>query len=445
MVYKKIIYSCFAFLFPCAIFCQKFNYNEYAFPDMNIKGMYLTGQSTFQNDELSTRFSVLASSGQFRLKNSGRTQSYYRNHFELFYGNNETNFNGSKEYFDNYSIYGMSYYEKRRFKPYQNKRKAVFKEFNHLIDFRISHSPQIFGNFEFSKNVSVYTSFPLKLGIGKIEPVTHLNVAEFMAEDLYKKGIIEFPLNEDDIKELSEKIVSVTNERVFDRRNAYIYQLTEISNWFAERNIPNTIKSFAILNDNLLNVDPGITRGHGIQNSIGIEPIFLRNTGAFDGTYLGMGIFYALNIQKYFSKYFHHDFRLKTGLETFTFPNIGGFILMSAGYNVHFSPNSRTLISLQPKADYYHYEYSDNNILISFGARVNYFINYRLNLEAYVSGESSYFSRGHDSAYIPYTLRYDASNPVIYRTFNNYRPYYFNASSETNFLFGNISLNYNLF
>src|SRR5690606_3363708 len=137
---------------------------------------------------------------------------------------------------------------------YQKRSKAAFKEFNQLVDFSVSHTPQLSGKFNVERDVNMYASFPLKLGIGKIEPVAYLNVAEFLAEDLHNEGLIENPMNEDDIFELAEKIVSVTNERVFDRRKAYIYQLTEISDWFYQRNIPTDIKSFSILNDNLRNV-----------------------------------------------------------------------------------------------------------------------------------------------------------------------------------------------
>lgn len=440
MNYKKIIYSCFALLFPCTIFCQTFNYNEYAFPDMNIKGMYLTGNSIFQNNTANRRFSATAISGQFTLKNTRRIQRYYRNHFELFYANSARDFNGNKDNNDHFSINGTSYYEIRKFKPYQKRRKAFFKEFNHLIDFSITYSPQSIGNFDISRDVKLYTSFPLKIGIGKIEPVAHLNVAEFLAEDLFKEGLIDHPLDEDDIRELSEKIVSVTNERVFDRRNAYIYQLTEISNWFHQRNIPNTVKSFTILNDNLLNVDPGIPRGHGIQNSFWIEPILLTYGSETNNLFFGMGMFYSLNIQKYFSKHFHHDFRFKTGIEALTYAD--GFLTLSTAYNLNLTPNSRTIISLISKADYYSGDLEIKNFILSFAARISYFINYKLRLVANIAGNRTYHP---EETIMPYTLRYDGYAPVFYRTFNDSRPYYFNASSDNNFIFGNISLNYFLF
>ena len=381
-----------------------YEYKNFRFPEVKVKG--LTGSAYLGGNDNSLRFISLSSlSNQFNYNIRG---SYF------MFENTST-----KQKIDNWSLinyFDRSWsdknvlqprtldqqffvqasksqinrkYSKLDFEKYGFRQK--FSEVNHIL--RISYSKLIEKNDNFDSNTnytSAFASLPIKMGYGRIEPMTDVFLAQFLMDDLLAAGVISQKFTEDELFDLAQTMGKIKNVRVFDYRRANIYQLTELSRWMERNDIPQNIQSFTILNDNWTNASI-FRRQHGKRISFGVEPwAEYSKINDFDSNiYYGSGIELNYYIAKPLSQYSQSDISITLSYD-FQAGDLKDLARISTAYNYSYNPNSRTTYAISPKATVLLASLDDTYFSLNLPVSVSYFINYRSRISGFIGVKYNY-------------------------------------------------------
>ncbi len=151
---------------------------------------------------------------------------------------------------------------------YTGSKKAEFPDMNQKILY---------------SNLSV----PLKIGKGRIQPISDVFLAKFIADELVSTGIISRQMTQSELFSFANEIAILQNKRVFDSRRYRVYVQENLSKWL-ENNFQTdkerTIELVNIITDNWLNAFL-TNRLSGKSFSFGVTPSIQFNRDLEVGTY----------------------------------------------------------------------------------------------------------------------------------------------------------------
>lgn len=452
-IIEKSIFSCIIFLlFANMLDAQnRLQYNKYVFPDLFVQGMNLTGNAEYrkandQNNELS-RIELNADLNYFAIENKPDIQRYRHSLISGSYS--RISDNNSVPFMKESRTYIRSNYY-QEYRKYFNPKKGgmpLYWEIDQLIDIEAFNNDDLNSGSNVFRFIDAEIAFPVKFGVGRIEPLAGLPLAEFLADDLLEAGLIDTLFGQGKIFELAQKIVTVENARVFDSRRARIYRLTEISCWLEKHGVPSGIQSFSILNDNLFFAQTGI-RGHGKFHSLGFVPYVAPDLiQIFPLLEYGFGLQYEFRRAKNISKKLHHDWGLKSGYFAISSDifQTGNVFLLKARYALTYVPITRTILTIVPRFSLYSLENDRGVIETGISANLTYFINHRLSLNSGIQYLSIENSRPFSTVVLPSLIASDFYSSEFYRTNIVRAPAGNSFKNKTTDLFLYATLSYNLF
>jgi hypothetical protein len=292
-------------------------------------------------------------------------------------------------------------------------------------------------------------SCAFRYGIGRIEPIDDVFLAKFMADDMRANGILNADLTQGELFELGRIMADARNRRIFDFRRQRIFELTQLSNWFAARGLDSkdNILFFTTLADNWL-YSFFNTRSSGRRFSIGLAPEYSalhdEDNQLLPNRTLGLAFVAEYVCARPINQFWQWDQRiaLRSGFTDRAFPTIvinrpgaTATNTLTASASMGWYPSSRTFIrataalagayifSLNPQmpANFPHDAFLIQPSLALSG---NYFLDYRTRLS---------FNLNTNYRHSSSTLL----DPLVFG---------FSGSNQSAFqLSGNISLNYSLF
>lgn len=421
---------CRKFLLLLTIICfvnivysqKKYNYNEYFFPELKIRGSGLSGNNDYMitdKDEMVRKFTATGRFNYFEIENSLQTQRYAHTILDGFYSRTKRSINTT---FSNTELIDGNinfYQEFRKFRK-PNKKNSLFWETNQFVDISFFNQFDIQRNRNLQRNISSLMMFPIKFGKGRIEPLEGLPLAEFLIDDLINEGLMDTLLSQEKLFELAQKLVTLRNARVFDSRRARIYRLTEASKWFEENWVQPDIKSLAIINDNMFYANVG-TRGQGIAHAIGFMPVLYPLYLLADpGKSFGLGLQYELNLQKNISKYWYHGAYLKSSYYVFNLPEneieLSEIYSVKAEYQLNYVPNTRTIIRLNPSFSGFSLDNTRKLYLSDLSFSFTWFVNFKLMVNGGFSLMNTKLVSDDTSVFLPALFVSDNYDSNFYRT-----------------------------
>lgn len=216
---------------------------------------------------------------------------------------------------------------------------------------------------DLNQQFTYQVSGAVRYGVGRIEPIDDVFLARFMADDMRANGILNEDLTQDELFELGRIMADARNRRIFDFRRQRIFELTQLSNWFAAKGLDNKDQTlfFTTLADNWLYSFYN-TRSSGRRFSIGLAPEYFARHDKENG-FLPSQIFDLFFEAEYLrtrpvNQFWQWDYRIafRAGLThterpmpLFNKPNSIFFNELSASASVGWYPSSRTF--LQTRAE----------------------------------------------------------------------------------------------
>ncbi|MBX2929949.1 MAG: hypothetical protein KF852_19095 [Saprospiraceae bacterium] len=251
---------------------------------------------------------------------------------------------------------------------------------------------------------------PLRIGVGRIEPVDDVFLAKFMVDDMQQNGILAAPLSESDLFALGQVMAHARNQRNFDFRRQRIYELTQLNNWFKEKGITDSgdLMFFTTLADNWLYGFSNV-RSSGQRFSVGIEPFYQYISQATYRATASVRYEGRRPINQYWQLGHTLDISTAYGVINSPFPQNpatrywqpGATALFLAGW----FPNSRTRIngSTSLQANYFMPQSSSDFIWIAqrTDLAADYFLNFRTRLRANIGLQYNWSSSTSEFAFIP--------------------------------------------
>ena len=249
-----------------------------------------------------------------------------------------------------------------------------------------------------SKSFRSGTAIPLKLGKGRIDPISNVFLANFIAEDLLEQGVVKYALTQDQLFSLADQIGELNNLRIFDFRKFRVHVIKSLNEW-AIKNLDITdekqIELFTTLTDNWYSSITG-TRSNGSVNSFVILPFYdlnkdLQSGISYDNLF-GVELFYEFIKQKPASRSFQENTSLQVGIHAGQ--NKGSFReekvlrpFIQYGKSFEYYPTSRTNFNVSPtiglQARFTDYEdtFLDDFSKVTANARCTFGISQQLSMQ----------------------------------------------------------------
>ncbi|MBK8669684.1 MAG: hypothetical protein IPN89_09545 [Saprospiraceae bacterium] len=443
---------------------QSYDYTQFRFPDVKIKGINTSGNLSggeshyrflSESKSANTSANYNLNGNFFSFTNNAKTQK--RNNI---YFNHSFRFNSDRRQgliaTNNHIVKSRDFYfylsEEQVNRKFLNDNasfagfKNLFLELDHNVSLGYANgytndTADVENNYS---NYNMFLALPIKVGFGRIEPMNDLFLAQFLMDDLLKEGLISEKFSQEKLFELAQLMSYIRNQRVFDFRRSNIYQLTEIAGWMEKNNIPQNIKSFTIMNDNWQNAYLN-TRNHGKRVSVGFIPWLDANkySNNFKQSYYGLGLQLEFSKAKAVSQYLQRDLSIYL-TQHYQSDNNNVFkdqffTQLLAAVEYSYNPNSRTTYSITPSMSYYLFNIDNQEINASLRGQVNYFINNKTRILASLTG--SYLPKSDENNFS--NIFYNRGQNVlpgrlIYAEYGIYGNKGFNLSGE-------VYLKYNIF
>jgi hypothetical protein len=233
----------------------------------------------------------------------------------------------------------------------------------------------------------------LKIGTGRIEYISDVFLAKYIADELYEQGVINDPISQELLFEFSNKIAEINNARIFDYRRYRVAAAKSLADWIKSHLIVDNEKEtelVVILLDNwLYSITAGRTQGQRI--AAGFSPSFLyQYFNENDKTNFTGFLYGEFSKHTAKSKSVQVNHYIVAGFdpnpEKINSQRVNGMLRYVFDYGIN--PNSRTFISLAPELMYMGYYKNDINkfqtIAPKFNITANYFVsnNLRVTLNA---------------------------------------------------------------
>jgi hypothetical protein len=410
----KIILSA-ACLFSCyctQLSAQDYNFNEFKYPTIDLKGMTINGSSDIGNNNFINSSLINPSGILFRDRYFGLSLNADLNYFTLT--NNEktqgnsslipffsTNFyqridspdsilvDEQKNYYFNvfYTSTKRTYHNPKTYIEWGLKGNSILHYIKNEVDFTQGGSID-----DLKESQHVILSMPLRMGKGRIEPISTVFLANFIMEELKEQGIISDPISQDSLFALGRLVASVFNTRIFDSRVLKKEQLRQINKWLKSQSrgvAIDDLELYLIIQDNIFSSFFS-NRNSGNRLSFGIEPeINYTNSNKF-----GSSINYSVIVdgkyekEKALSKKSQIVNSITLGSSFQKFEDVSSIRIrpfVDGQISYGFYPNSRTIsnLSLGLNAQYLlNDEINDTKFSTNYYLKynINYFVNYRMRL-----------------------------------------------------------------
>jgi hypothetical protein len=297
-----------------------------------------------------------------------------------------------------------------------NNLQRKFNARNHFFEwgYRLNSSYTGYKRAQFPdenrQNLYNTLSVPLKIGKGRIQPITDVFLAKFIADELVSTGIISRQMTQSELFSFANEIAILQNKRVFDNRRYRVYVQENLSKWL-ENNFQTdkerTIELVNIITDNWLNAFL-TNRLSGKSFSFGVTPSIQFNRDLEDGTYRSIELATSGEVEYKnelpISQFFQRSINISAGLTTVekSYEEISDNFLepfFNASYVLGYYPNSRTSLSLSANVNYLRY----NNVIVGpkdydridteIYFRTSYFINNRVRIFGSLSAYYTYSHR----------------------------------------------------
>lgn len=279
-------------------------------------------------------------------------------------------------------------------------------------------------------------SVPLKTGIGRVEPVQDVFSAAFMAEDMLQVGVLDSPMEQEELFELGRVMADARNLRIFDARKKRMYELSQLDNWFKDigKAKVDNILYYNTMADNWLFAFSGV-RYSGRRISTSVTPGFqyFGNEGNAPNTRLSFSGAFLLEQFLPLSRTWQLDYSINAGISR-NFVSVDVYSeyrfftpFMAAQLELGCFPNSRTSIHFNARVagEFYGAYPSILQTFASFHASGNIFLNYRTRLYAdvhwdyYRTSDNAIYQ--HPRAFLPQAglrnIDYGANIRLIYSLF----------------------------
>ena len=437
-MYRLFIAICLSIL-PTFIFAQidSFDIAGYARPDLRRSTAMIQPYFRFNSNTGANKFSDVNKSFRLQLGgafsktdfiNTDSTQisAWYSGGAELHFSkNNGVNIgsDATKRFF-NFSPWFSVNFQKKSFKLNQQFFEISFRGNIGIDVLNIENN-----NFEEISRALVngYGSASFSLGKGRIEIVNDAWHALTILEMLDAANLLIKPMNQDDIKELADKIATIKNYRNTDNRLELISEYEALCGYFLENEIVDRddYRFFAHLNDAWL-YESFITRQSGKEWKYGISPrldIESLNDCGFLFNYNNIGSepahLYEGNLLATIS-YNHYQAASLDWQKNFLFQmSVGPSLYKSVGddaydfyndwmnwnanletqYTVNYIPNARTYYQLSLLGSYQYTITGGSNFNndkfgnLNVGIRGNYIKYISPQISWYVDGRMTFNSR----------------------------------------------------
>ena len=290
--------------------------------------------SSFKNDEKTQGVSYSSFSNSYTRRKSDEDK-YFLYSFYLDLNNSQRKFGSSNKFFEwGYNLNTSYRGSKRAESPDQNQQYLY-------------------------TNLSV----PLKIGKGRIQPISDVFLAKFIADELVSTGIISRQMTQSELFSFANEIAILQNKRVFDSRRYRVYVQENLTKWLKnnfQADPERTIELVNIITDNWLNAFL-TNRLSGKSFSFGVTPSIQFDRDLQEGVYESQELA-ATGISEYknelpISQFFQRSINISGGLtaiERDYNENKGKFLepFLNASYALGYYPNSRTYLNLRAAASY---------------------------------------------------------------------------------------------
>lgn len=388
---KNFCIICFLLL-QSFIKAQIYNFNEFKYQDLDVKGLSLSGNGRSYNSKSSDESTYFFSPevSLFSLKNKLKKQSKI---FFNFKGDIRKSNSVARNSMEVRPSIGLD----AEYRTYTLPN--YFHEIDINSDINYLELKSSIGN-NLIKTINGDNSISFKVGKGRIEPITYIFLANFIIQDLIKDGVIEGIISQEELFNLGKELTRLSNIRAFDFRRRRKQQLKEICFYIQKNHLlegKNQIDLFNAVNDNWFNV-LYFQRETGKRQAISLTPFY--NLDNYDSQYnrknssKGIKLGYEWLKSKAINEKNPMDMFFQLGYEYFIEENNFFDSLRKGKYQGFFSslsfsrkyiPNSRSYhdLSINLDSDYYREKGDDYyfyNIQPVLNYRFNYLINYNLNL-----------------------------------------------------------------
>ncbi|HQW70625.1 MAG: hypothetical protein IPO45_03635 [Saprospiraceae bacterium] len=434
----KVIIACMIFLQLISTTSngQQLNYKDYQFPKVDYKSLQLNENLNLGNNASATDRSTRFSNSLFL--NGSR---YINNDNKQYY--NSRTFSSIINTASASNAFNTTAISDEIFRKYRGDNKF----------FEYGYHAGIYNNIRTKtnayNNLSAYLNIPLKVGVGRINILNEVMLAEFIIDDLRREDILTDTISQDMIFAFAGEIAKFNFTRILDNRNFRLQVLRSLSIWL-KSNFPvkaaSDIELTTILIDNYSFAGIGF-RSIGSRFAVGIDPNISYSKYFKDGEYSfssGGALSMEFSVQKPISRYLQSNFYTIISLDinksknTFydskeaTISNVISPKVLVA-YKMGYYPNSRTNVELTTLMNYIFYkmDYEDQRILdiksTSIAPKImlqsSYFINYKLRLFAnfevvYFHSFVKDFLNDPNMNFIPDDFSYNVSDWYIGRTFD---------------------------
>lgn len=246
---------------------------------------------------------------------------------------------------------------------------------------------------------NLYTTIrmPLKIGKGRIQPISDVFLAKFIADELVSSGIISRQMTQSELFSFANEIAILQNKRVFDSRRYRVYVQENLTKWLKDNfqtDTERTIELVNIITDNWLNAFL-TNRLSGKSFSFGVTPSIQFNRDLEDGTYRSIELATSGEVEYKnelpLSQFFQRSINISGGLTAIQRKyneNKGKFFepYFDASYRLGYYPNSRTNLSLGGRVSYSQFNgvffgrTRSNRINTNIVFQTSYFINNRVRI-----------------------------------------------------------------
>lgn len=305
-----------------------------------------------------------------------------------------------------------------------NNLQRKFNTRNHFFEwgYRLNSSYMGYKKAQFpdKDRKILYTdiSVPLKIGKGRIQPISDVFLAKFIADELVSTGIISRQMTQSELFSFANEIAILQNKRVFDSRRYRVYVQENLSKWLEtnfQTDKERTIELVNIITDNWLNAFL-TNRLSGKSFSFGVTPSIQFNRDLEVGTYRSIELATSGEVEYKnelpLSQFFQRSINISGGLTALDrryMENKGKFLepFLNASYTLGYYPNSRTYLNLRAAASYNQFNgviYGRTrsnfiNTVITF--QTSYFINNRVRISGNLSAYYFYTQRAELDFIIP--------------------------------------------
>ena len=386
-------------------------YRTYEFPNVyrralqlepRLRGSYNNFKD--QNDsesEISASFNQDLQLSYSIFKNNEKTQGESYRSFSNSYSKSKSD--ETKEV--NYGFYMNMNNLQRKF----NTRNHFFEWGNRLNSSYTGYKKAQFPD-EDRKILYTDISVPLKIGKGRIQPISDVFLAKFIADELVSTGIISRQMTQSELFSFANEIVILQNKRVFDSRRYRVYVQENLSKWLEtnfQTDKERTIELVNIITDNWLNAFL-TNRLSGKSFSFGVTPSIQFNRDLEVGTYRSIELATSGEVEYKnelpLSQFFQRSINISGGLTALDrryMENKGKFFepYFDASYRLGYYPNSRTNLSLGGRVSYSQFNgvffgrTRTNRVNTNIVFQTSYFINNRVRISGNLSAYYFYTQR----------------------------------------------------